>query len=525
MRDRLKLLQNPYLIAFLLILSFWFIFLLTSDSFLDGYHFQDDHEIALIHYQLEGEGKSIWQTISEWIKADRAGGRFRPFYYTNRIFLTKIFGFNLFAFSVYNLFVATFSTLFFFISAQLLSRTFIESLLFSFLITLGPQSEIWWWLGPSEIIGTFLLSISLICLILSIQFPNQKINWDISLIFLFILMSLVKESFIVLAPSLIFMQVWLFQQKNNVSWFYSLKSNLLTTFTLSIISVVEVFYISKFVKISDSGYHGIQSSQFLDTFNQITNYFSFPLLFLTCCLWLISFAVSPQNITRETQKKILALSILIALIVVPQVTLYSSGGITSERYLIPSILGCAILVTSVAACLRGRSKILYFLLLLLIASNLSFKTYNVWNDAYLFSNKGRTITSFFQFIEANTQPESKIVVVANAIGHSQWAISVKRYLSYIANRENLYLLSYEEANIGGRYAYLDPELLLRIYGNKTIDDIQNKSEIDCVIVATGLNQQFLQDSNSWFNPNRFQEQVFHSIAENNSYFRHRVYSN
>ncbi|MFB8788401.1 MAG: hypothetical protein U7123_06005 [Potamolinea sp.] len=243
-------LRNPYFIAFILIFACWFLLLFTSGALFDGYHFEDDHEIAAIHHQLTFHKISILQTISQWIQDDYSIGRFRPLYYIHRIVIIRLLGFNLFWLSFYNFLLASFSTFVLFVFAKKLNFSFVNSILFSLVTTLGLQSETWWWLGPAEAIGTFLLAFSLIFLVFSIKAINLKLIWEVLFYIFVFLMSGSKESFILKIPALVVLRIWLFSQKNLLSWYQALKKNLFSSILLLFLCGGELLYIKYYVGTS-----------------------------------------------------------------------------------------------------------------------------------------------------------------------------------------------------------------------------------------------------------------------------------
>jgi hypothetical protein len=366
--------------------------LFTSGSLFDGYHFEDDHEIAAIHHELTVQKSNIFQIIFQWIKNDQFWGSFRPFYWMHRVVNTRLFGFNLFLVSFYNLFLASISTFCFFLFARKLEYSFENSILFSFFTTLGLQSEVWWWLGgPAEALGTFLLSLSLLFLLLSISSKRFKLLWQILFYIFVLLMSGSKESFVLIIPALAFLKTWLFHQENNISWYRSIKENSFIISLLLMTCILEILYINYFVG-TDFGYTGYEGFNYL---------------------------------------------------------------------------------------------------------------------------------KFSKTLETNTESQSKILIVASPISHYQWAFFIKRYLNYIADRNNLYLMAYEDKK---HHDYLDPDVIKDFYHHQFLSDIKDKNEIDCIVVATGLNKRFLQDSADWFLIDNFKSYVFKAITSSNRYFRFDVYS-
>ncbi len=519
-----QILRNPYIIALIIIFVCWFLLLFTSGSLFDGYHFEDDHEIAAIHHELTVQKSNIFQIIFQWIKNDQLGGRFRPFYWMHRVVNTRLFGFNLFLFSFYNLFLASISTFCFFLFARKLGYSLENSILFSFFTTLGLQSEVWWWLGgPAEALGTFLLSLSLLFLLLSISSKRFKLLWQILFYIFVLLMSGSKESFVLIIPALAFLKTWLFHQENNISWYRSIKENSFIISLLLMTCILEILYINYFVgtDFGYAGYEGFNYLKFSKTLDSLNQNISGWLILVGLTLAVLTLNRINQRSYRDIFISFSLKTFLFLLIIIPQLLLYSKSGISHYRYLLPAILGYSVLILFLADFLHKKSRIISIIFLLIIAINIGFKFNLAWHNSYLFSNGGKSMTALLNTIETNTESQSKILIVASPISHYQWAFSIKRYLNYIADRNNLYLMAYEDKK---HHDYLDPDVVKDFYHHQFLSDIKDKNEIDCIVVATGLNKRFLQDSADWFLIDNFKSYVFKAITSSNSYFRFDVYS-
>ncbi|MBW4648571.1 MAG: hypothetical protein KME06_07700 [Kastovskya adunca ATA6-11-RM4] len=523
MYKSVQLFKAPFFLAAIIIFFCWLILLASSGAFFDGYHFADDHEIAAMYHDLNANGSSLINTIVQWVKYDDLGGRFRPIYYIHRILQTKLFGFNLFIWSLYNFALAVFSTFLFFIFAQLLHFSFHISLLFAFLITLGSQSEVWWQLGPAETLGTFLLSVSLVFLVLSVKSSNSKFNWEILFLVFTVLLSLTKESFILILPALAFLKVWIFRKENNLPWKQAIQKNILITTFLSIIFTLEIIYIKYYVG-TDFGYAGYEGFNYLNfsrTLDSINQQLFIWLILVGFILVFLEARIIKNHTYFYIIQNLYEVIILFSLILFPQVLLYSKSGISySYRYLIPAVFGYAMLILFLVNFIK-QNKIIHLLFSLIITINLCSQFHLAWHNSYIFSKAGETTTALLNTIEVNTKPLSKILIVADPINHQQWAISMKRYLAFIADRSNLYLSLYKNGST--TYDFLDPETVKSFYNYQTLSKIKDKKEIDCVVIPIDLNEKFLQDSTDWLVIDNFNSYTFRALTTPNSYFKFSIY--
>ena len=341
--------KNYYLTVFLFILLFWFLIFTTSGSLFSGYHFTDDHEIVEINYSFTVQNLNLWEVISQWLPKDLLIGRLRSFYYLHRIIETKIFGINFFLWSIYTGLLGVFSTFFLFVFAKLLNFSIKEALLLSFFVTLGSQSAIWWQLGPAETIGTFLLSTALVLTLIKEISNRFKIIYEISIIFLVLMMSLTKESFILFIPAIAWIKIWAICKIKQLSWIQAIKSNLFSLVVLCLIFLAEIFFIKFSLGLTpDIGYAGIdglsiaQIASATRSLNQAGAWWILLVSLIVITLMSTVFS-SYSQIRLNIFKKIYFPSILFILVVTPQILLYAKSGI-SQRYLIPGIFGYAILI-------------------------------------------------------------------------------------------------------------------------------------------------------------------------------------
>ncbi|MBD2017320.1 hypothetical protein H6F96_25565 [Microcoleus sp. FACHB-53] len=516
--------KQYYITALVISFSCWLLLLLSSGAFYDGYHLVDDHEFASIYYDLDIKKIGLIKSILEWLQNDHVFGRFRPVYYIHRILIIKILGFNLFALSVYNLFLAGFSTFFLFIFAKKLGFTFTESLLFSFFNVLGLQSEVWWQLGPAETLGTFFLSVTLMCLVFSVLSEKFKAIWKFLFCFFTILMSLTKESFSLIIPVMIFINVWFSHDINNLSWHESFKKNSTLIVFLSFFFSLEIAYIKYFVgtDFGYAGYEGFHYLKFFQTLNSINQYVSGWLILLSLILViLVARVIKNQSYIYIAQKLYKPFAAFI-LVLLPQLLLYSKSGMSDYRYLLPVVFGYALLILFITDFLKTY-KTVSVLFLLILSLNLCGKFYLAWNNSFLFSNSGKITTALLNTLEMNTQPESKILIVADPTTHQQWILSLKRYLKYIARRNHLYLNDEEFKDF--RTTLLNPKRAKIFEYYHLSSELTGKNQFDCVVILTpDLNKKFTQKAENSFVIDKFKLNIFKAATSPNSVFKIYLYT-
>lgn len=510
--------NNSYLTAIIIIFGILFSIFVTSGSLFSGYHFTDDHVIVSHYYELQK--RSFVEELLRMIEVGEfvGEGRFRPFFAFHLLVETKLFGLNLFLWSLYTGLIAVLTTFFLFVFGRLIQFSFKEALLFSFLSILGPQLDIGYRLLDNETMGMFWLSITLIYAVLSVKPGKYKFLYELLFIVFAFLMSISKESFIILIPAIAFIKVWRFRQVNQCSWYKSITSNVLSLFVLLSIFFLELLFIKYFIGTTNgyAGFTGFNFSRTLLAAKQLTDQgFRWVVLFSFTLIVLIN----RRNNFSSLFVKILSepVFILFLLIVVPQILLYAKTGFFS-RYLVPGILGYSILIIYLYKYINKSSRLLGNLLSFLIVFSLAFNFNEVWHTAHGYSVESKTTSALLNLVEKNTATNDPILIVSNPFVYYEWTKSVKTYLDHLKKRSNLYLVSYGSQRSDlltntlkteeSAWTSLNPEDNKSYYNYQFLDKMKDKKPIRCIIIPPKLKDDFLKTSSDWFQMRNFDEYVF-----------------
>jgi len=516
--------RNYYLTVFLFILLFWFLIFTTSGSLFSGYHFTDDHEIVEINYSFTVQNLNLWEVISQWLHKDILTGRLRSFYYLHRIIETKIFGINFFLWSTYTGLLGVFSTFFLFVFAKLLNFSIKEALVFSFFVTLGSQSAIWWQLGPAETIGTFLLSTALVLTVIKEISNRFKIIYEISIISLVLMMSLTKESFILFIPAIVLLKIWVICKFKQLSWIQAIKSNLVSLVVLSLIFLAEILLIKFSLGLTpDIGYAGIDGLNIAKITSAAQSLSKagvwwvvlVSLIVITLMSTVFSFY---SQVRLNIFKKIYFPILLLILVTLPQILLYAKSGI-SQRYILPGIFGYAFLISSLYRIIEENFKLVGKLILFLLVINLSIKLNSAWNTAHTFALEGTSTNALLQTIEQQTNADDPIIVVTHPVVYYEWSFSIQKYLHYVSKKNNLYLATYDRNNNSylsalGRSSNDAFKEIEKIYNYQTLNKIENKKDVTCIIILPEMSKIFLKNSSSWFVDSNFNKYEFGNFNRN-----------
>lgn len=524
--------HSRYISLFVLFLvsAIWIYILVVSGSAFSGFHFTDDHEIVAINHDLNVLNIDIFTEIKNWVLGDVAA-RFRPFYVVHRVIQTNYFGINWVFWSFYNAFLAITTTFLLFIFGKSIFLNTIESLILAFITTLGVQSAIWHRLGPNETIGIFLMSLTLNLTVLSVKVNRFKLFIEAILLASIILLSLCKESFIFLIPAILVIKIWLSSKLKNISILEALKNNqLLVTLSLFLL-LIELAIIKLFVG-TDFGYAGLEIN-FLKTINAFHGYGQniYNLLLIILSLICVFYLKDDKNQSgsslsnSENTRDFVFIFLLFLLVLVPQSLIYTKSGVF-ERYLIPGILGYSIAITYLLKIIRQRSKLVAILFYIVIFIYLSTQLNYSFLSAQKFAAEGRHTNELLQIVEDNTSRMSKIVIVTHPWAYYEWSGSITKYLKYVSERDNLYLITYGSlsktsqvdfnTNSGSlkksekELDFLNPQKISHYYKRKKPTDFKEKErgEIDCIVVFPKLNKDFIRDSVRWIDLKKFQVYKF-----------------
>lgn len=198
--DRIDKISKKWELAGIVIFSLLLVFGVTigMGTLTCGFHLVDDHEFAEWVYQMKYEHVSLLNVIKGMVMYD-FGRRYRPLYYTLRIFGCYLFGINLTAYGIIRAFEIALTLVFLYYCGRHMGSSKISALLFSLITLVGYQSAVWWKLGPQESLGTLLFAAGFYCMLKWLE-DNQKKSMAIISIILFFLMVNYKESYVLMIP-------------------------------------------------------------------------------------------------------------------------------------------------------------------------------------------------------------------------------------------------------------------------------------------------------------------------------------
>ena len=477
--------KKEIVLVSLLILLLVFGFLLLTGTFNSAYHLVDDHEFVRILNDLKSS--SLWDVLCKWV-SESFVIRFRPLYFVIRVILTSIFGLHFKLWYTWKALEICGSAFFLYLFARNMKCNKIVSFLFPTLVLLGAQTAIWYRLGPQEATGLFFLSISLYFISEYCLYNKNKKNIIIASISI-ILMSLMKESYVLMIPPIVILKLTFdYCRKNNLKSVLKENNKFIALF-LSIF-IIEMFTIVVWVGLNKIGYAGFSANittyEYLDGIKR--SLLSDSLIPITLLFSLaIGIILANYDNTNKNHKTINIGFILFSLsIIILQLVLHARSTMF-ERYIVPmSIAYSFVIIILVGKILSKRKNIIiYFILIFIIITSLLGSAIN---NAKIFAKNGTDINNYLWYTRNNVTISKDIFI---AMDYEE-AYSTAQYLKYY-DFVNLY--EYEPD-----YNYSTLENM----DKKPINEIRN--EIDVIVMIIGYYD--LMFSERYFNKEEFEIQQF-----------------
>ena len=409
-------------VILLIIVSIVLFFSITG-TVTSGYHFVDDHEILRINNDLSKE--SFFTVTAKWIKSDLTI-RFRPMFYLHRILVSKVFGNNFTAWSIYTIYLLFISLLCFYYGMRKLSYSTVESLCFIIIVFIGRQMAVWWRLGPAETIGMFFLGLAFY----SMTNCEKRYSLNTSLFCLFLICaSLCKESFNIIIPAFLIFKIWhekdLYKLQAKEVF---LKNRLLTVpFVVMLINLLIIVFVVGANKIGYAGISGgivpLLKGILSIIKNQLTKYIIIGVIFFGG----ICFHLKNKKKLLLFLKNLIFPFAICLLILVPNLIIYAKSGM-DERYRLPSFIGIAFFIVSIVKEARFSSRNLSFIFLVIIVPFTLKPLYWSYASASWFSYEGNQNKVFLSAILDNYKEPANVVLVTDPIASFERSISLNTYL-------------------------------------------------------------------------------------------------
>ena len=391
--------------------------LLYTGTITSGWHLVDDQEYIDYILQMKVDGASYFECLKDTILKDLTW-RFRPLYYILRVTFTVFFGTNLVAWSITKGIVTVIAFFFLYLCAREMKCSSFRAVLFSMVVMVGPQSVVWWKLGPQECTGMMLFSSAFYFLLKWMETRKQRYNCGA--LALLVMAGLYKESFLMMLPFAISYLFYIDIKREGFHFktiWESFKKNVVMICTLVAFLIVALmvifFYSGTDVGFYDS--HMSPNAYKLLWINMLQN----PLK------WFV-YAVIPLFFIMLTGikkwPKLIWEFLLTMAVMIPQFILYLKLGF-EERYIIPWVFGYAYFVVIALGnweVMQGIRRTLYYCC---IVGLLIMHFPIVISEGEYFTYRGHSVTEVFHTVLQESEPDSKILAAYSPYVESDLTLS------------------------------------------------------------------------------------------------------
>jgi hypothetical protein len=480
-------LKQEFITAFALSLSYWALLSLASGLFQGGFQLRDDIILADFFQRLQS--KALPELYREVISADLSI-RFRPLTMLHFMLMVKAYQLNYTALLWHNLLIVSAACAFFHISVRRIGFSRLQAFLFVAILFLGNQGVIGIRLVLAENLGMLFLSLCMW------QLVNGK---SLTATLFFTLSALSKESFVLLAPAILWGD-FLLSGESNLKSYIAKRSMLVASISLASMAILAVIIFR--VGTNAIGYAGVDAETLSPW--KLTNtalrllFTKGYLLTLIPAAFLLRKA-APMSTTAKNE--ILRIAILCALIAIPQITLYAKSQIFMH-YLMPGMLWSAFAVIFILKFLGSTGSRPVNLFTVSVVALLAFNATLLLRNAWVIANEGREARLAMEAVAGKTRLSDPILIIGHPVRDYERAHDVAGFLSsYLYQRESVSILPSTDISAGwtGNDRKTAGKFFLM---NRTF--IQRKEEIirlsGCILFMPGTLEETRSYSPALFDP-------------------------
>jgi len=344
--------------ALSIISIFMILAIICTGSLTSGFHLVDDHCLYDISDMLKKD--TFINVLVRNIRSD-LGMRFRPLYMSELVVGTAIMDTHMTLWNFYKLIEGIFTAFFIYLFSRRIRMNVYWSTLFTIVVMCGSQFICWCRAGNQENTGLLLCSLALLYLAKSTELNSKKIHRIIFVIFA-LLMSLMKESFVLFIPSLYLFEICMYEEDSDyttksfwVKCFAPIKKTPISWILLLVTCLGELLTIVLFVGTNKIGYAGFSANTpieeyFTGIIRSVKADLKYGILLLLFSVLLIAYGSYKNKINYFGKYSFrIFLSIYIFL---SQLVLHAKSGMDT-RYLIPWVFCVAVMCIWTMSSIEG----------------------------------------------------------------------------------------------------------------------------------------------------------------------------
>ncbi len=405
-----------------------------------GWQFEEDYELIEIRQALDaGRG---WAATAAHYAVDVE--RRARIYYLPRVASAAAFGDRIGGYRWSLLLVGIAAAALFCAAIRLRRFGWTESCLLTMLMFGGVPMTVWWRMGTTENLGMFFLSAALYAGLRSCEPRANETGWKITSAACAAAASLSKESFLVVLPALVWIQLWHRSRGKGVSIRSAAASDLPGIAALAALAAVQFWLIFNWTGSVIGGYVGVEGLSLtrLAATGKDWVIGGYPGLFAA----LIALAfVGPGRAARSGAPRAAgpgewpqALTAAV-LITAPLLVLFQKTGM-GHYYMLPAKLAHVILLAAALKSVAGTGSVLRKrIAVVLLAAQAVLATGDSWRASAEFLDRSKVVETMIGTVRNSSAPEDRILVVVDAARQMEWSRASKIYLGHLVERTSVFL--------------------------------------------------------------------------------------
>lgn len=503
-----------HLFIFLGISISWLLLFLLTGVLFAGLHLDIDAYSIMLQYYDNGKPivedlLPVWTQIKTYMLA--------PVGIFYELVCAKFFGANIFPARLIYLLLGIFSSFLFFLTARKLGFSLKQSLLFPALAFFGEQFWVWYNIHCQEPIGLFFMSLSLYLIAIA---KEKGFFFDVLAILSSLLMSLSKESFILVLPALIIFKLYFSYIIENQNIKKGILKSLPFAIPIFLLFIAEIAYVLLVMKGSGRGYAGISGA--IGLWAYVQNFFFLFLandvyVYLFCALLLVIFLTSGQilgNLLTFLDKNFIFMLFILA-ILLPQAVVYAQTG-WQPRYYLPSFVAIAFFCIVVLDYLKqyaphGTDTLYFSMLVFYIALEMSPKISDNPNQAFRYAKNHSSFAEqtelLLQSVVSQSQANSLILIVSDPVENVVAPMSLESFLTNLYQRKNI-----KHYPISIPYQHSEISQTRIANARNDMAQIADKSTIEHIIIMPHREALFLKESRAWFDTTQYHRFAFWKLV-------------
>jgi hypothetical protein len=507
----------------LLITLLWGLFFGLSGTWRGGYDWTDDADFFELAGKLEQEKLGLWETIK--YSRNTVPGRFHLMYHVMKSIDISLVGTSFAHWLMLHSIRALVAALCFFYFFRRLGAAWPLAVASVAILWMGPQAAIWYRTGHGcgEGQAMFWLGLTLVALVKSVDATRLRMLWQLLFIVTGILTGLAKETFLLITPALVLLQLWLFKRDSAAqSWKQALRQNALAFFALPLFSAGYVGYI--LLQSYGTGYTGgvgyagvgaetTSLSHIFDAGLSLAirkyNWLSAAVLAALFGHAIIGRIKGDSNAGARLWPLLPPL-IIMATWVAPQLVLLAKSGI-HERFYVPAEVGTVSFCVAVLVYLQQANRLAGVAATLMLIGYAGLTAQGAYASAAQFAAGRQQNVAMLSYAAGQTPAGGTLLVVADAGPDIEPVTLFKAVFDAYYPDRKLVVYAIDKPPYPDYWQRIvDHKSVVKALGGKTLGDLPDTRLIDSVYIFSKLEQTFLRRAEAWFQPKEFDRREFYS---------------